>query len=57
MNLRSSKKSFVRFLHLSGTLFVFGSIDFTRMFFDMRYPDIAIYRVPLYVWSVLAKSS
>ena len=40
-------------LHLAGISSIFGAINFITTIFNMRLPNLTMYRLPLYVWSVL----
>ena len=40
-------------LHLSGISSILGAINFITTVFNMRAPGMAIYRLPLFVWSIL----
>ena len=40
-------------LHLAGISSIFGAINFITTIFNMRLPNMTMYRLPLYVWSVL----
>lgn len=40
-------------LHLSGISSILGAVNFITTVFNMRAPGIMIYRLPLFVWSIL----